>query len=99
PFGNFTRHFVSEAAGYVTLTPASGPVLRVPVYAAARPISNMATVETSLNITSGGNTGSQSLTLAGAHLNTGASFGTASPFPGQDELSLVSVFELQGKSP
>jgi hypothetical protein len=99
PFGNFARHFLSEAAGYVTLTPASGPVLRVPVYAAARPISSMATVETSLNITSGGNTGSQSLTLTGAHLNTGASFGTVSPFPGQDERSLVSVFELQGKSP
>lgn len=49
----------------MTLTPASGPVLRVPVYATARPISNMTTVETSLNITSGDNTGSQTLTLAG----------------------------------
>jgi subtilisin family serine protease len=99
PFGTLSRHFLSEAAGYVTLTPATGPVLRVPVYATARPISNMTTVETSLNITSGGNTGSQTLTLAGTPVNTGASFGIASPFPGQDEISLVSVFELQEKSP
>jgi subtilisin family serine protease len=99
PLGTFSRHFLSEAAGYVTLTPASGPALRVPVYATARPISNMTTVETSLNITSGGNTGSQTLTLAGTPVNTGASFGIASPFPGQDEISLVSVFELQEKSP
>src|SRR5262249_51905843 len=31
-FGAFSRHFVSEEAGYVTLTPSSGPALRVPVY-------------------------------------------------------------------
>jgi len=99
PFGTLSRHFLSEAAGYVTLTPTSGPVLRVPVYATARPVSDMTTVETSLNIASGGNTGSQTLTLAGTPVNTGASFGIASPFPGQDEISLVSVFELQEKSP
>jgi subtilisin family serine protease len=99
PFGTLSRHFLSEAAGYVTLTPATGPALRVPVYATARPISNMTTVEPSLNITSGGNTGSQTLTLTGAHVNTGASFGIGSPFPGQDEISLVSVFELQEMSP
>ena len=39
PFGTLSRHFVSEAAGYVTLTPATGPALRVPVYANARPVS------------------------------------------------------------
>jgi hypothetical protein len=74
-------------------------VLRVPVYATVRPISDMSTLETGLNISSGGNTGSQTLTLTGTHVNTGSNFSTAGAFPGQDEISLVSAFELQGTSP
>jgi subtilisin family serine protease len=94
-FGNFSRHFVSEEAGYVTLTPATGPVLRVPVYAAARPASAMGTALSGIDISTGGNTGTRNVNLTGTGVNTGSSFGTASPFPGQDEISLVSVFELQ----
>ena len=34
------RHWLSEASGLVMLDPTTGPTLRVPVYAAARPASN-----------------------------------------------------------
>ena len=37
--GQHPRQWLSEAAGLITLTPSSGPALRVPVYAAARPAS------------------------------------------------------------
>jgi hypothetical protein len=37
------RYFMSEETGYVTLTPTSGTPLRLPVYAAPRPASNMST--------------------------------------------------------
>jgi hypothetical protein len=93
------RHFVSEEAGYVTLTPASGPVLRVPVYAAPRAVSAMGTALGGIDISTGPNTGTRNVNLTGTGISTGSSFSTTSPFPGQDEVSLVSVFELQDKSP
>ena len=37
------RYYMSEETGYVTLTPTSGTPLRLPVYAAPRPASNMTT--------------------------------------------------------
>ncbi len=80
------RAWLSEEAGYVTLTGSSGPTLRVPLYAALRPASAMATVERSLAVPSG--EGSVTLHLAGQGVATGTSFPT-------DEVSLVSAFELQ----
>jgi subtilisin family serine protease len=64
------RHWLSEASGLVILTPTSGPALRVPVYAAVRPASNMRASSTQVRIARDGT--AQSIKLVGAHVNTGA---------------------------
>ena len=84
------RYFMSEESGYVTLTPTSGTSLRLPVYAAPRPASNMTTDHNYVLFT--GPTGSTNVGLTGQDVNTGGGF----PI---DVLSLVSAFELQGISP
>ena len=84
------RYYLSEESGYITLTPASGTTLRLPVYAAPRPASNMSTTHNYVLFTAP--TGSTSIGLTGQHVNTGAAFPV-------DEISLVSAFELQGTSP
>ena len=84
------RYWMSEESGYVTLTPASGTALRLPVYAAPRPASNMTTEHNYVLFT--GPTGSTSVGLTGQHVGTGINFPV-------DVLSLVSPFELQGISP
>ena len=81
---------MSEESGYVTLTPASGTSLRLPVYAAPRPASNMTTDHNYVLFT--GPTGSTNVGLTGQDVNTGGAFPV-------DVLSLVSAFELQGTSP
>ena len=81
-----TRAWLSEEAGYVTLSGGSGPTLRVPLYAAVRPASSMTTVEQSFRMPAA--PGSLTLHLAGQDVATGTSF----PL---DEVSLVSAFELQ----
>jgi subtilisin family serine protease len=84
------RHYMSEESGYVTLTPSGGTMLRVPVYAAPRPASNMATNHNYVLFT--GPTGSTNIGLTGQDVNTGNSFPV-------DEVSFVSAFELQEISP
>ncbi|HKU73784.1 MAG TPA: S8 family serine peptidase [Pyrinomonadaceae bacterium] len=84
------RHYLSEESGYVTLTPASGTALRLPLYAAPRPASNMTTEHNYILFT--GPTGSTNVGLTGQDLETGPAFPV-------DEISLVSAFELQGTSP
>jgi hypothetical protein len=84
------RHWLSEEGGYITLTPASGPLLRVPVYAAPRPASNMTTSQTQLSFTA--DSGALNLNLTGQGVNTGTAYPT-------DELSLVHPFELADISP
>jgi subtilisin family serine protease len=84
------RHYLSEASGYITMTPASGTNLRVPVIATPRPASNMSTTHDYVLFTAP--TGSTSVGLTGQDVNTGGAFPV-------DELSLVSAFELQGTSP
>ena len=84
------RYYLSEESGYVTLTPAAGTGLRVPVYAAPRPASNMSTTHDYVLFTAP--TGSTNIGLTGQHVNTGAAFPV-------DEISLVSAFELQATSP
>ena len=84
------RYYMSEESGYVTLTPASGTSLRLPVFAAPRPASNMSTTHNYVLFTAP--TGSTNVGLTGQHVNTGATFPV-------DEISLVSAFELQGTSP
>ena len=84
------RYWMSEESGYVTLTPASGTALRLPVYAAPRPASNMTTEHNYVLFT--GPTGSTNVGLTGQDVNTGGAFPV-------DVISLVSAFELQGTSP
>ncbi|HYH84774.1 MAG TPA: post-COAP-1 domain-containing protein [Pyrinomonadaceae bacterium] len=88
--GNNPRHYMSEESGYLTLTPAGGTSLRLPLYAAPRPASNMTTDHNYVLFT--GPTGSTDVGLTGQDVNTGNAFPV-------DELSLVSAFELQGISP
>jgi hypothetical protein len=64
--------------------PATWPSLRVPVYAAVRPASNMHVAQTALDFTAITTT---TLSLIGQGLNTGSSYPT-------DTLSLVAAFEL-----
>ncbi|HSD47054.1 MAG TPA: S8 family serine peptidase, partial [Pyrinomonadaceae bacterium] len=84
------RYFMSEESGYVTLTPTSGTSLRVPLYAAPRPASNMTTTHDYVLMTAP--TGSASVGLTGQHVNTGGAFPV-------DVISLVSAFEAQTTSP
>ncbi|MFN2405581.1 MAG: S8 family serine peptidase [Pyrinomonadaceae bacterium] len=84
------RYYMSEESGYVTLTPASGTSLRLPLYAAPRPASNMTTDHNYVLFT--GPTGSTNVGLTGQHVNTGGAFPV-------DVLSLVSAFEAQTISP
>jgi len=85
----FPRHWLSEEAGVVELTPTAGAAvpLRVPFYAAARPASSMAAAESPLDL---GKVlvGETVLPLAGAGVDTG-------PDLPHDVLSLVSAVELQ----
>jgi len=84
------RYYMSESSGYITLTPDSGTSLRLPVYAAPRPASNMTTEHNYVLFT--GPTGSTNVGLTGQDINTGG-------VPPVDVISLVSAFELQGTSP
>jgi hypothetical protein len=77
------RQWLSEASGLVTVTPSSGPTLRVPVYAAARPASSMKAAPKFLNLEDGN---SGTINIAGPGVNTGAE-----PL---GYVSKVSAFEL-----
>ena len=87
--GGNARHYMTEESGYVTLTPASGTPLRLPVHAAARPASNMAAPGYVLLTAP---IGATTIPLSGQHVDTGALYPV-------DELSVVSAFELQELSP
>ena len=77
------RQWLSEASGLVTVTPSSGPALRVPVYAAARPASTTKAAPPFLNVGKGT---SATINIAGEGVDTGAE-----PL---GYLSKVSAFEL-----
>lgn len=94
PSNNGDNSWLSEAGGYLVLTPSgatAGPVLRVPVYAAPRLVSKMASSQTALNFGTAPSANT-SLGLTGQGLNTGSNYPTAT-------LSLVSALELQHQSP
>ena len=79
------RHWLTEKTGYAVLTPTGGtePTLRVALYASPKPVSSMhATAPVA------GAPGAFTVGLAGAPVNTGASFPT-------DIVSMVKPFELQ----
>jgi subtilisin family serine protease len=79
------RSWLSEETGHITLTPATGQKLRVPLYAAVRPASLMGTLESRLALSGDG---TFQIHLQGQGLSTGTAFP-------EDEVSLVSAFELQ----
>ena len=83
------RQFVADASGRVVLTPldgAPGPALRVPVYAAPKPVSDIDTPK-ALHVRGDG----ARLALTGR----GVDQGTGS----RRYQSMISVVELQGQSP
>ena len=86
-----SRQWLTDKTGYAVLTPTAGPepTIRVALYASPKPISAMHTSPTA--IVPGAATGSFTLSLTGAPVNTGAVFNTAN----QDIVSLVKPFELQ----
>jgi subtilisin family serine protease len=81
------REWLTEAAGYAVLTPKKGSTLRVPLYAAPKPVATMHTTATNVTVANGSG-GTTSLPLAGTPVNSGSSFPT-------DIISLVKAFELQ----
>lgn len=88
-----SRQWLTEAGGYAVLTPTdASPVLRVELYAAPRPAAAMHSTLTNFVPTAA--TGSFSIGLSGAAVNTGASLGN-----GFDIVSLVKAFELQYANP
>jgi uncharacterized repeat protein (TIGR01451 family) len=93
--GTFPRHYLTNESGYVTFSQGANMMLRVPVYAALRPASDMS-APASL-VTGGAASGSTTLPLSGTGVCTGSL--AAGPtctgsFP-VDDVSLVSAFELQ----
>ena len=91
-FGTFSRQYLTEKAGYAVLTPQSGPepTIRVALYAAPKPSSAMHVTQTS--VLPEADSGSFTLNLSGAPINTGSSFPT-------DIVSYVKALELQYISP
>ena len=84
------RDALAEVSGSITLTPATGSGLRLPVYASLRPMSEMGALEPLLAF----NTAQDSTQL---HLE-GYPVDSGDELP-RDLVSLVTPFELQGDSP
>jgi subtilisin family serine protease len=85
-----SRQWLTEAGGYAVFTPTdASPTLRVALYGAPKPTSSMHATITGV-VPTAPNTGSFTINLSGAPVNTGASLGN-----GFDVLSLVKAFELQ----
>lgn len=96
PVQQLARQWMAEEAGYVMVTPSGGatagtPELRVPVYAAPRPASNMRSEVSRLDFRTGA-TGSGAIELTGQGVETGTDVPT-------DTVSLVTALELQATSP
>jgi subtilisin family serine protease len=69
--GTFFRHWISEETGYAVLDASSGATvdLRVPLYAAPRPASDM---DSPTLINTGATTGTVSIPLTGTEVNNGS---------------------------
>ncbi len=87
---NLPRHWLAEECGLITVTPAGGEALRVPLQASARPAAAISASNTDVVVA--GETGTIVLDLQGVGLNTGSNY----PF---DEIGLISPFELHAMSP
>jgi subtilisin family serine protease len=82
---DYPRVWMSEEAGYLVLTPQTGPTLRLPVYAAPRPASLMTARAT---FEQGSTGGTATLHFDGLGVNTGTAFPN-------DVVSLATPLELQ----
>lgn len=86
------RHWLSEESGLILLTPSSGLALRVPVYATARPATDLHSTLPTLSFS--GPTASASITLTGTALRDYNS----AVYPAE-QVAVVSPLELQYTSP
>jgi subtilisin family serine protease len=82
-FGDLPRTYVSDASGHLTVTPAHKTQLRVPVYGAAKPVSDF---------TATAPAGGGEIDLDGHGIAQGTSYANA-------YASLASVFQLGATSP
>jgi len=91
--GDLGRQYLTEKAGYAVLTPTGNstePVIRVPLYAAPKPVSSLhATVSGFVPSTP---TGQFTVSMSGSGIFNGTAWPT-------DIISLVKGFELQYASP
>ena len=83
------RDYRAEASGRVLLASSNRPTLRVPVYAAPRPLSTM-TQPSSIELPSGGGVQNHSLALSGKGLDQGTGLSSIQ--------SIFAGFELQATS-
>jgi uncharacterized repeat protein (TIGR01451 family)/fimbrial isopeptide formation D2 family protein len=93
--GTQPRHWLTEESGYVTLSQSGDLKLRVPLYVASAPASQMSAAPTIA--TGGAPSGSTTIPLSGIDVCTGtlgAGPTCTGSFP-NDEVSLVTPFELQ----
>jgi len=88
--GTLARHYLTEKTGYMVMTPRSGPVIRVALYAAPKPASAMRAASNGFVPTA--SNGSYQINLTGAGIDGGLAQPT-------DIVSLVKPFELQYSSP
>jgi uncharacterized repeat protein (TIGR01451 family) len=98
-FGAQPRHYLTNENGFVTFSQGASTVLRVPIYAALRPASDMSAPSTL--VTGGAPTGSTTVALSGTGVCTGTLSGPSctGAFPLPDDTSRVSAFELQAVGP
>ena len=82
--GGEFRHWLSEASGYVVLTPAAGPLLRVAVHAIVEPGSGISVTNPVLAFPNDGATLTLNLTGPGVQTGTGP----------EDYRSIVTPMEL-----
>jgi uncharacterized repeat protein (TIGR01451 family) len=94
---SLNRHWLTEASGYLIFSIGGVEKMRVPLYATSRPASVMSGPPVA---NGAGATGSGTLALSGAGVCTGVLAGSVctGTFP-NDEVSLVTPFELQVVSP
>lgn len=90
--GAYPREVLSSSSGRVVLTPATGVALRVPVYAAPRPASDMS--QASELTMSAGDGQTAQFALVGDDLGSNGTNGTGDAGSANDIRSLAAGFEL-----
>jgi hypothetical protein len=94
-FDGLPRSTVAEASGRVLLTPDAGTQLRVPVYAAPRPVSSLTAGS---QVALDPSTQKATVTMSGDGLGFGVN-GTADSDPSNGIYSIGAAFELAATSP